>query len=470
MLPLHPYQERAIKEAVARGRNFEAIDMGLGKTRIMIEVCKELKKQAFVVAPYRVAMRTWPSEFEKWAPGTTWQFLHGPDKNYLYHSKRDVDYKIINYDGLKWLVSMIEKYGSNLIKGRVLILDESSQIKNASSVRFKMLKKILHFFPYVFNLSATPMPGGYLNLWSQYYMLDQGAALGRSMDSYQSNHFEILKRKTYVKGQQRTFFEYSLREGYEEKIQNKVAHMTTRLDAEDYLELPDIIYEDVHCDMGPDAMFLYKHFEKNYILELGENVIEAVSSGSRDMKLRQYTQGSLYVDKIGNYETLHTAKIDGLRSVLERAAGDPVLCPIQFKFDLAEIRKSKEIQELVGKEIPAIVGGIPVKDQTRILDAWDRGEVPLLLCHPGALSHGLNLQAGGRIICWYALTWDLEQYRQLIGRLARQGQTRPVLVTNLTVPGTIDTRVASVLTNKDATQNDFLLAMKNYAREVRNGL
>ena len=456
MDPLHPYQVRAIKEALERGHNFEAIDMGLGKTRIMIEVCKELQCGAFVVAPYRVAMRTWPAELDKWVPGTTWHFLHGADKNRLYHSKRKVDYKIINYDGLKWLVSMIEKYGSNEIKGRVLILDESTQIKNASSVRFKMLKKILHFFPYVYNLSATPLPKSYQDLWSQYYMLDQGAALGRSMDAYNTAHFEMIKKPVWVNGVKKHYIQYSLRENHEEKIQKKVAHMTTRLDVNDYITAVPVTYVDHEVDLGEDVMNIYRSLEENYVFEFGENTVAAKNSGVLTMKLRQLIQGAMYVDECGKYEVFHSAKIEGLREILEQANGDPILCPIQFKFELSELRKA------FGPDVPAIVGGVPAQTQTRILDAWDRRELPLLLCHPGALSHGLNLQDGGRIVCWYSLTWDLEQYRQLIGRLARQGQKRPVLVTHLVAGGTVDRRVVSVLKDKEATQSDFLMAMKKY--------
>ena len=456
MDPLHPYQVWAIKEALDRKHNFEAIDMGLGKTRIMLEVQKQLQLGAFVIAPYRVALRTWPAEINKWVPGTTWHFLHGRDKALLYHSKRKVDFKLINYDGLKWLVSMIEKYGSNEIKGRILILDESSQIKSYSSVRFKMLKKILHFFPYVYNLSATPLPKSYQDLWSQYYVLDKGAALGRSMDAYRIEHFEMLKKPVWVKGVKKHYIQYSLREGHENKVQKKVAHMTTRLDSEDYIKLPPVTYTNYEVGLGEDVLNIYNQLEKNTVFEFGDNTVTAANTGVLTSKLRQLVQGALYVNDRGEYENFHTAKIEGLKDLLEQANGDPILCPIQFKFELSELRKE------FGDDIPAIVGGVPVKTQTRILDDWDRGQLPLLLCHPGALSHGLNLQNGGRIICWYSLTWDLEQYRQLNGRIARQGQKRPVLITHIIANGTIDERVVSVLNDKEATQKDFLKAMKQY--------
>ena len=97
--------------------------------------------------------------------------------------------------------------------------------------------------------------------------------------------------------------------------------------------------------------------------------------------------------------------------------------------------------------------------------AWNRGEIPLLLCQPASAGHGLNLQEGGHIIVWFGLPWSLELYQQANDRLHRMGQKRGVIVHHLVAQNTLDERVMAVLTAKDATQKGLLDALKQYIKE-----
>ena len=84
----------------------------------------------------------------------------------------------------------------------------------------------------------------------------------------------------------------------------------------------------------------------------------------------------------------------------------------------------------------------------------------MLLAHPASAGHGLNLQDGGALCVWFGLNWSLELTQQFDARLHRQGQTRPVRIVRLLGADTIDSRVASVLSSKDATQSSLLAALK----------
>ena len=94
------------------------------------------------------------------------------------------------------------------------------------------------------------------------------------------------------------------------------------------------------------------------------------------------------------------------------------------------------------------------------IDRWNRGEIKLLLAHPASAGHGINLQSGGSMIVWFGLTWSLEYYQQFNARLHRQGQLKPVRIVHIVCADTIDERVMSVLSTKDATQKNLLAALK----------
>lgn len=432
-LHLHAYQEKAINWMLSRDHGYLAIDMGLGKTRITIEYIRAMKKRALVIAPLRVACNTWPNEIEKWAPELPYTVLHGPKKDNLIQEDKAI--YIINYEGVEWLSKHVNKF-----KNYILILDEATAIKSFRAKRTKLLIKMRRWFSKIFNLSALPSPNGYQDLWSQYKMLDDGKALGAKWTHFVNKYFTIYNFIMSPKGP-----------WIGQEIEQLVAPMTFRLDANDYLPLPDFIYNDIYLPFTPSLFRAYKDFENDFVLALSEEIsINALNSASLSNKLRQFVQGSVYTED--GTEEIHDLKLEALQDISEELSS-PALVVIQFKSDLAKIRK-------IWPNIPAIVGGQPKVLVDKYIKEWNEGKIKLLVCHPASISHGVNLQYGGNNIIWYAQTWNYEHYEQFNGRLRRQGQTKPVILTRILIKDTIDERVAKVLMKKDASQKSLLDALK----------
>ena len=76
------------------------------------------------------------------------------------------------------------------------------------------------------------------------------------------------------------------------------------------------------------------------------------------------------------------------------------------------------------------------------------------------MAHGLNLQAGGHAVCWFTLTWSLEEYDQFNRRVYRQGQKHGVVIHHILAKDTVDDRVLEVLHGKDQTQRSMLNLLK----------
>ena len=51
------------------------------------------------------------------------------------------------------------------------------------------------------------------------------------------------------------------------------------------------------------------------------------------------------------------------------------------------------------------------------------------------------------------MTWNLEHYQQACARLARQGQTKPVMIHRLLTADTIDVEIADALEGKADVQS-----------------
>ena len=450
-LTLHDYQVRALDFILSQYPSYVMIDVGLGKTAIALHAIKYLKKPAIVLAPLRVATIAWPDEIKKWTPELRYQVLYGKHKNFKF--KIETDIKLLSFSTIRWFYEKVHDRPS-VMRNHILIIDEASMVKDSGTQRWKMIKALLPLFRnYRIALSATPSPNGYQDLWSQYYLLDDGERLGKSFYAFRAKYFNFFGPPTY---------KLEMRPDSDKKIFDAIEDITFRLEGKDYLELPKVIYNKVKVRLPSKQMDRYNELEREFLLDLGEKQIAAFSSSALSIKLRQFVQGALYYDdgpRGRQREVIHEAKIEALKELLEIHSGTPILCAVQFQFEYEMIRR------MIGKAVPIIAGMTSVKQSAFHIRDWNLGRLPLLLCHPASISHGMNLQAGGNIIIWYGLTWSLEQYLQLNGRLARQGQTKTVVINNIVMEDTIDETVFKVLSNKDAVQKDLLNAMLERYKE-----
>jgi len=445
-LKLHDYQKKGIAFTLENKTPFLMVDLGLGKTAIALKVIEQLPNPTLVLAPLRTTYATWPEEIKLWTPNQSYTILHGTQKDSKLRLKKQI--YLLNYDGLKWFYSAIlNKF--RLPRKLNLVLDESSFVKSASTQRFKLLRKMMSIFTdYRMCLSATPAPNGLHELWSQYFMLDKGKRLGQTFYSFRNSYFNysgppIYKTIPFENTAQRMF--------------DKVKDITFRLDAKDYLKMEPITYNAINLVLTPKLQAQYKEFENEFFLQLEDAEVEVFNAVALSGKLRQFVQGCMYTNKDGDYTKIHNIKIEALKELRE-STNQPILCPIQFKFERKQIEKQI-------KGVPCIAGGTKQHEATVYIREWNKGNLPLLLCHPASLGHGVNLQSGGHILLWLGLTWSLEQYHQMNGRLHRQGQKNAVTIHHLIMRGTIDQAVLRALSNKHITQSGFLQELRRYRNE-----
>lgn len=438
---LHDYQLRAVDFIKDRKRCALWLDMGLGKSVTTLTAATDLidsflVSRVLVIAPLRVANSVWKQEASNWKHlrHLSVKVATGSEKTRLRALQCDADIYVINRENVPWLV---KQYGKKWPFDCVVI-DEASSFKNASSQRFKALRKTLPETEYMILLTGTPSPNGLLDLWPQMYLIDYGNTLGRTMTAYKQRFFE----------QDFMGYRFTPRTGSAEKIHDLLKPHVLSMSAKDYLELPDRIDLVERVMLPPAVMAEYQNFEKTLLAELpdGEEV-EAVSAAVLANKLLQFSNGAIYTDDMGNWSELHSAKLDALAEIIEQNENENILLAYNYKTDLERLQKRFPQARVLDKN----------PDTVR---EWNSGEIPLLLAHPASAGHGLNLQRGGSLIVWFGLNWSLELYQQFNARLHRQGQSKPVRVVHLIADCCIDERVMAVLGSKDAQQSALLKALK----------
>jgi hypothetical protein len=82
--------------------------------------------------------------------------------------------------------------------------------------------------------------------------------------------------------------------------------------------------------------------------------------------------------------------------------------------------------------------GVTDKQAASTIADWNAGKLRFMGLHPASGGHGLNLQHGGADMAWISPTWSPELWEQTIARLARPGQSRPVVVRVCVASDTVD--------------------------------
>lgn len=441
-----PYQDYATKHIIENPGSGLFMDMGLGKTVATLTAINKLMYEdlevdkVLVIAPKRVAEDTWTTETMKWdhLRHLRLSIVLGSEKQRKEALKQKADIYVINRENVAWLVGMYQ----NAFPFDMVVVDELSSFKSAKAIRFKSLRMVRPLVKRVVGLTGTPAPNSLIDLWPQLYLLDMGERLGKSITRYRETYFRPNRRNGHV------IFDYKLLEGSQKAIYNKISDICISMKAKDYLQLPERITKDIHIYLSERDKAKYDEFERDQILAIEDaDEISAVNAAALTNKLLQFANGAVY-DVNKDWHSVHPAKLEALEETVEAATGQPVLIFYSYKHDLERIKKKLKAYK------PRTL------DNRDDIQAWNRGEIPVLLAHPASAGHGLNLQAGGNIIVWFGNTWSLELYQQANARLDRQGQTKPVVVYRFITVGTMDEDVIKAIERKTSGQDALMEAVK----------
>lgn len=415
---------------------------GLGKTSVSLAGFTILKKKGLVnkmllIAPLRPVYMVWPDEIKKWLNFNhlTHTILHGPDK--LKNLQEDVDIYIINPEGLKWLFQW-KRYWP---KWDVLCVDESTKFKNSQSQRFEMLRTIVHLFRRRWILTGSPRPNSAMDLFSQIYILDQGAALGEYVSHYRKEYFS---QNIYTG-------EWTIQGGMFEIICDKIAPLTINVSL-DNLDMPELVQSSIMVALPEKAREMYDNIENAFYHELENNTIVASNAAAAGTKCRQIANGAVYTEgKL--WLPVHDEKLEALKDLYDELCGDPLL--VLYEFDHDRHRIMHNFKDAV------CLTGMSMKAAGQAIDRFNEGKIKMLLGHPASMGHGLNLQGTCSSVCWFGITWNFEYYEQANARIWRQGQkSGRVFVYHIMAEDTLDQLVFEKVLHKEREQVKLMDALK----------
>ena len=450
----HLYQEKGVEHLVENPVAALFFDPGLGKTSISLEAFRRLQEKGvarkmLVVAPLRVCQLVWRQEGQEWTQFRHLRFslVHGTPKQKAAALEADADIYLVNPEGIPWLTKQFG-FGRRRWPFDTLCIDELTKFKNPQAQRHKKFREYAWKSSRRWGLTGTPIPNGYMDLFGQIMILDEGRALGVYITRFRDRFFDAGY----------TGFDFALRKGAGERIEELIRPYVLRMSAEDWLELPELVPDPRMIELTPAQLKLYRELKREMTVELEEQdiTVTAENSGGIHSKLKQMANGAVYIERNGKREfiKLHDLKLDALEELRDELQGQQLLVGYEFQHDLARLLERFP-------DTPYLAGASDKQAQD-IEERWNAGEIQMLFAHPASAGHGLNFQkSSAGHVCWFSVTIDLELYEQFLKRILRQGNKRASVINHaLVVKDTVDELSKEQVEGKAVTQARFLQALR----------
>jgi SNF2 family DNA or RNA helicase len=453
---LRSYQHDIVRHIIDNERCAVFASMGSGKTLSVLTALDQLtllegSGPVLVIAPLRVAKSTWPDEIRKW-PSTQHMRVSvvvGTPAQRRAALKANADIFCTNFENLVWLHD--ELAGDWPFK--TVVVDESSKLKSfrlrQGSVRARALARVAHtHIDRIILLTGTPAAQGLQDLWGQLWYIDAGKRLGVSFKTFTDRWFT-----TKQVGASRFATEVRPLPHAQEDIQLKLKDVCLTIDVRDHMPISEPFVNVITVDLPQRARDMYTEMERAMFTSLKGVEFEAMSAAAKTMKCLQLANGCIYNDETcSTWTEVHREKLDALESIIEEAAGEPVLVSYHFRSDLARLLK-------------AFPQGRALDKNPDTIAAWNRGEIPVLFAHPASAGHGLNLAQGGHILAFFSVDWSLENHSQIIERLgptrqAQMGSGHICQLHYILARDTVDQMVMARLQSKKSVQDILLDALK----------
>jgi SNF2 family DNA or RNA helicase len=277
-------------------------EMGCGKCRAVIEAFKVLRAQdpsvkMVVVAPLSILEAGWGADIKEFSDFT---YFNAHDSIVPDQLKEDV--LLINFEG------MIQKKNAHItkhIRTNLLVIDESSRMKNYKTATTKTLLSWRSLPKYKIIMSGTPAPNSPMEYWAQIEFLCEWT-LHKSFFAFRNTYFHLQRGAQVMQLQRgqlvsKQFMREILSKGWKYEITNdNLAKLMARIDPlvfwakkNECLDLPDQVDEVRLVELGPAQKKAYKEMERDLITFIKGEAVTAQVALAKIMKLREVTSGFL---------------------------------------------------------------------------------------------------------------------------------------------------------------------------------
>tara|TARA_R110000796_G_scaffold106484_1_gene216898 strand:+ start:8844 stop:10286 length:1443 start_codon:yes stop_codon:yes gene_type:complete len=435
------------------------MEMGTGKSKVAIDNMGVLYQQGRIKAALIVAPK---GVYDNWVKGEIPAHLPDdierkivrwkPAQSKSYAAELE-DLTMEAYDGLKIFVVNVEAFSSPrgaraagrfLVQNpdNMMIVDESTTIKNRKAQRTKNLMTLTKYSRYRRILTGSPVTKSPMDLFSQCNFLDERALGYNSYFAFQSRYAVVQKR---VMGA-RSFQEIT---GYRrlDELNEKLFEFSTRVLKEECLDLPEKVYIKREVELTDEQAKVYTQMKKLALAQMeGGDLATTESVLTQIMRLQQICCGFFQPD-VGKIQPLKNNRLNELMNITDELQGKAIIWA-SYTHDIQQIADT--LRDRFGPDSVALYyGETPQDKRQEIVERFQDVNDPLrfFVGQPRTGGYGITLTAATTVI-YYSNSYDLEIRLQSEDRAHRIGQKNTVTYIDLVSPDTIDEKVLGALRQK----------------------
>lgn len=430
-----PHQKTTSNHMVLHPKSFVFNDMGTMKTLSALWAADFIIQgeqdngracRCLIVAPLSILSLVWAQAvFNHLMGRRTAAVLHGSAEKRRKLLERDVDFYIINYDGLGIGVPADRKspftgLAADLEKRtdiQIVIIDEASAYRAANTRRHRAARLLIGAKRYLWLLTGTPTPNGPFD----------AHGLARLM-GLTTEPAKIFKQRVMIQVDQ---WKWVPRSGASE-IVRELLQPAIRFNS-DFLDLPPCTPEQREVAFSKEQAVAYKALKTFALAAMASgDLVTAVNQAALRMKLIQVAAGVVYgpPDATGHkpsYLLEPRARLEEVRSIIEETERKVIIFAPLTSVLIMLYEELKEFdREIVNGEVSLTKRGDIFR---RFGD--QENQLRVLLLDPATVSHGINELVTASVAIWYCPTDKPEHYQQGNKRIHRPGQTGPTKIIQL---------------------------------------
>ena len=417
-----------------------ADDMGLGKSIQIISfvlLLKEKRKECatnLLVVPTTLVFN-WQAEIKKFAPILNIYTLHGAERIKNTKGLDKYDVVLTTYSTLLLDINYLRKFPFEYI-----FLDESQQIKNPESQRYKAVKMLQARNRIA--ITGTPIENNTFDLYAQFSFACPG--LFRTKQHFKELYsvpIDQFKDKRRARELQDKIKPFLLRRTKEQVAQ----------------ELPPKTETILYCPMAKEQRDTYQAYEKEFRDFISATEVEELKKNSMHVlrgltKLRQICNSTklLKSDEVVGQQT--SSKLEVLKDQIEMNAPHHKMVIFSQFVSMLELIQT-ELDELNIGYVK--LTGVTTNREAVVSSFRNESEVRVALISLKAGGTGLNLIEADYVYLvdpW----WNPAVENQAIDRLHRIGQEKHITAIRLICPDTLEEKMLELQNTKKALSSTLI--------------
>jgi len=431
------------------------MEMGTGKTKVLLDNMAMLYDQgkidgALIIAPKGV-INTWyqqeipihlPDHIEHktvlWQANITQKQQDKLDL--LFETGQDLHIFIMNVEALSTTKGVKFAYKFISSHKTLMVVDESTTIKNPKAKRTMNIIKLSKFTKYRRILTGSPVTRNPLDLYSQCEFLSSVHLNSGSFYSFRNRYAEMKTMNFGGRQVQIVAFYKNLQE-----LAEKLKSFSYRVLKKDCLDLPDKIYMKRVISLTEEQQKVYKQMKEKALAELHGEKMTTVNALTQLMRLQQITCGHFKADD-GTIQEIKSNRLTELMDVLEEIEGKAIIWA-HWQSDIKKI--IEEIKKVHGPGSVIDYYGLTPQDEreANIRKFQDDPKYRFFVGTPSTGGYGITLTAANTVI-YYSNGYDLEKRLQSEDRAHRIGQHKPVTYVDIIAEKTVDEKIVKALRDK----------------------